>query len=61
MNKKLMLSDDALEQVSGGVSGAALSAVPVATFAEALQGKIASVQVLSVDSAPGGGAQIRIR
>ena len=37
----------------GSVSGAKLAAVPVASAAEALQGKIAGVQVTTVDGQPG--------
>ena len=45
----------------GSVSGAKLAAVPVASAAEALQGKIAGVQVTTVDGAPGAEINIRIR
>ena len=45
----------------GSVSGAKLAAVPVASAAEALQGKIAGVQVTTVDGAPGADINIRIR
>ena len=45
----------------GSVTGAALARVPVASAAEALQGKIAGVQVTSVDGAPGAEINIRIR
>ncbi len=38
----------------GSISGAKLAQVPVASAAEALQGKIAGVQVSTVDGAPGG-------
>ena len=37
----------------GSVSGVKIAAVPVASAAEALQGKIAGVQVTTVDGAPG--------
>ena len=45
----------------GSVSGAALAAVPVSSAAVALQGKIAGVQVTSVDGAPGADINIRVR
>lgn len=45
----------------GSVSGARLARVPVASAAEALQGKIAGVQVTSVDGAPGAEINIRVR
>lgn len=45
----------------GSVSGAKLAAVPVASAAEALQGKIAGVQVTTVDGAPGADINIRVR
>lgn len=45
----------------GSVSGAKLAAVPVASAAEALAGKIAGVQVTSVDGQPGGDINIRVR
>lgn len=45
----------------GSVTGAKLTAVPVASAAEALQGKIAGVQVTSVDGAPGADINIRVR
>lgn len=45
----------------GSVSGAKLAAVPVASAAEALQGKIAGVQVTSVDGQPGADINIRVR
>lgn len=45
----------------GSVSGAQLSAVPVASAAEALQGKIAGVQVTTVDGQPGADINIRVR
>ncbi len=45
----------------GSVSGARLAAVPVASAAEALQGKIAGVQVTTVDGQPGADINIRVR
>lgn len=45
----------------GSVSGAKLAVVPVASAAEALQGKIAGVQVTTVDGQPGAEINIRIR
>ncbi|MCH3970338.1 MAG: TonB-dependent receptor [Prevotella sp.] len=45
----------------GSISGAKLTEVPVASAAEALQGKIAGVQVTSVDGAPGSDINIRVR
>ncbi|MBQ4632791.1 MAG: TonB-dependent receptor [Prevotella sp.] len=45
----------------GSISGAKLAAVPVASAAEALQGKIAGVQVTSVDGQPGADINIRVR
>ena len=45
----------------GSVSGAKLAAVPVASAAEALSGKIAGVQVTSVDGQPGADINIRVR
>lgn len=45
----------------GSVSGTALARVPVASAAEALQGKVAGVQVTSVDGAPGSEINIRVR
>ncbi len=45
----------------GSVSGAKLAAVPVASAAEALTGKIAGVQVTSVDGQPGADINIRVR
>ena len=45
----------------GSVSGQKLAIVPVASAAEALQGKIAGVQVTTVDGAPGADINIRIR
>lgn len=45
----------------GSISGAKLAAVPVTSAAVALQGKIAGVQVTSVDGAPGADINIRVR
>ena len=45
----------------GSVSGAKLAAVPVSSAAVALQGKVAGVQVSSVDGQPGADVNIRIR
>ena len=45
----------------GSVSGVKLAAVPVASAGEALQGKIAGVQVSTVDGAPGAEVLIRVR
>lgn len=45
----------------GSVSGATLERVPVSSAAEALQGKIAGVQVTTTDGAPGSEVNIRIR
>jgi TonB-linked SusC/RagA family outer membrane protein len=45
----------------GSVSGMKLAQVPVASAGEALQGKIAGVQVTTVDGAPGADINIRIR
>lgn len=45
----------------GSVSGAKLSVVPVTSAAVALQGKVAGVQVSSVDGQPGAEINIRIR
>ena len=45
----------------GSISGAKLAAVPVASAAEALTGKIAGVQVTSVDGQPGADINIRVR
>ena len=45
----------------GSVSGAKLAMVPVASAGEALQGKIAGVQVSTVDGAPGADIYIKIR
>lgn len=45
----------------GSVSGTKIAAVPVASAAEALQGKIAGVQITTTDGAPGADINIRIR
>ena len=45
----------------GSISGAKLAVVPVASAAEALQGKIAGVQISTVDGAPGADVYIKIR
>ena len=45
----------------GSVSGVKLAEVPVASAGEALQGKIAGVQVSTVDGAPGADIYIKIR
>lgn len=45
----------------GSVSGEKLAIAPVASAAEALQGKIAGVQVTTLDGAPGAEINIRIR
>lgn len=45
----------------GSVSGAKLAVVPVSSAAVALQGKVAGVQVSSVDGQPGADVNIRIR
>lgn len=45
----------------GSVSGAKLAAVPVSSASEALAGKIAGVQVTSVDGQPGADINIRVR
>ena len=45
----------------GSISGQKLAVVPVASAAEALAGKIAGVQVTTVDGAPGADINIRIR
>ena len=57
-------SGTALKNVTGSVgtvSGKVLERVPVASAAEALQGKIAGVQVTMADGAPGSEINIRIR
>lgn len=45
----------------GSVSGAKLAAIPVSSATEALAGKIAGVQVTSVDGQPGADVNIRVR
>ncbi len=45
----------------GSISGLKLAAVPVSSAAVALQGKIAGVQVTTVDGAPGADINIRVR
>jgi TonB-linked SusC/RagA family outer membrane protein len=45
----------------GSISGAKLAAVPVSSAAVALQGKIAGVQVTTIDGAPGADINIRVR
>ncbi len=45
----------------GSVSGAKLAVVPVSSASEALAGKIAGVQVTSVDGQPGADINIRVR
>lgn len=45
----------------GSVSGLKIAAVPVTSAAVALQGKIAGVQVTTVDGAPGADINIRVR
>ena len=45
----------------GSISGAKLAVVPVSSAAEALTGKIAGVQVTSVDGEPGADINIRVR
>ena len=45
----------------GSITGAKLEIVPVSSAAEALQGKIAGVQVTSVDGQPGADINIRVR
>ena len=45
----------------GSVSGAKLAAVPVTSAAVALQGKVAGVQVTTIDGAPGADINIRVR
>jgi TonB-linked SusC/RagA family outer membrane protein len=45
----------------GSISGKKLESIPVSTAAAALQGKIAGVQVTTVDGAPGADVNIRIR
>ena len=45
----------------GSIQGKKLEAVPVASAGEALQGKIAGVQVTTVDGQPGADINIRVR
>ncbi len=45
----------------GSVSGTKIARIPVSTAAEAMQGKIAGVQVTTADGAPGAEINIRIR
>lgn len=45
----------------GSVSGVKIAAIPVTSAAVALQGKIAGVQVTTVDGAPGADINIRVR
>ena len=45
----------------GSVSGTKLAQMPVASAGEALQGKVAGVQVTTVDGAPGADINIRVR
>ena len=45
----------------GSVSGAKLAIVPVSSAAEALQGKIAGVQITTTDGQPGADINIRVR
>lgn len=45
----------------GSVSGTKLASVPVTSAAVALQGKVAGVQVTTVDGAPGADINIRVR
>ena len=45
----------------GSVSGAKLAVVPVSSAAEALQGKIAGVQITTTDGQPGADINIRVR
>lgn len=45
----------------GSISGSKLEVVPVASAAEALQGKVAGVQVTTVDGQPGADINIRVR
>ena len=45
----------------GSIKGDELQKATTATFQDALQGRIAGVQVMSADGAPGGGVQIKIR
>ena len=45
----------------GSISGAKLEVVPVSSAAEALQGKIAGVQITTTDGQPGADINIRVR
>ena len=45
----------------GSISGAKLAVVPVSSAAEALQGKIAGVQITTTDGEPGADINIRVR
>lgn len=45
----------------GSISGMKLAAVPVSSAAEALQGKIAGVQITTTDGQPGADINIRVR
>lgn len=45
----------------GSISGAKLAAVPVTSAAVALQGKIAGVQVTTIDGQPGADVNIKVR
>ncbi|MCR5696586.1 MAG: TonB-dependent receptor [Marinilabiliaceae bacterium] len=45
----------------GSISGAKLAVAPVASAGEALAGKVAGVQVTTVDGAPGADINIRVR
>ncbi|MBR1548437.1 MAG: TonB-dependent receptor [Prevotella sp.] len=45
----------------GSISGAKLAVVPVSSAAEALQGKIAGVQITTTDGQPGADINIRVR
>jgi len=45
----------------GSISGSKLAVVPVSSASEALQGKIAGVQVTTVDGQPGADVNIRVR
>ncbi|MFT4205390.1 MAG: TonB-dependent receptor [Chitinophagaceae bacterium] len=52
------------EAVTGSVasiSGASLNEMPSANVSQALQGRVAGVQILQTDSKPGATAQIRVR
>ncbi len=45
----------------GSIAEKEIKAVPVNTFQQALQGRVAGVQVQQSNGAPGGGVQIRVR